>query len=124
MQQTRQKPGFLKSAPKVSRSEQLSATFPYLWSYLVWPWGINNFRIQYTAGFPTIPEAVQLACALWVSNLWYNTQRDPSLQALAVSGAITQTWQPNNPNDVGMPPQNILPLLKPYRRYVVATGQA
>jgi len=25
---------------------------------LIWPVGINNFRIQYTSGYPTIPEAV------------------------------------------------------------------
>jgi hypothetical protein len=34
---------------------------------LVWPVGINNFRIQYTAGYSTIPEGVQEACARWVS---------------------------------------------------------
>src|SRR5207249_4022583 len=26
---------------------------------LVWPVGVNNFRVQYTAGYLTIPEGVQ-----------------------------------------------------------------
>jgi hypothetical protein len=34
---------------------------------LIWPRGINNFRIQYTAGFTTIPEDVQEACAQLVA---------------------------------------------------------
>src|SRR5438270_88373 len=29
---------------------------------LIWPVGINNFRVQYSAGFTTIPESVQEAC--------------------------------------------------------------
>jgi hypothetical protein len=34
---------------------------------LIWPVGINNFRVQYTAGYPTIPEDVQEACAQLVA---------------------------------------------------------
>jgi hypothetical protein len=34
---------------------------------LIWPIGVNNFRVQYTAGFPTIPEDIQEACALLVA---------------------------------------------------------
>jgi hypothetical protein len=30
---------------------------------LIWPVGVNNFRVQYTAGYTTVPEAVQEACA-------------------------------------------------------------
>src|SRR5260370_5240523 len=47
---------------------------------LVFPVGINNFRVQYTAGYSPIPEAVQQACAQWVSMTWYATQRDPALR--------------------------------------------
>src|SRR5205085_11752814 len=39
---------------------------------LVWPVGINNLRVQYTAGYATVPEAVQEACAQWVAQLYYN----------------------------------------------------
>jgi hypothetical protein len=34
---------------------------------LIWPVGVNNFRIQYNAGYATIPEDVQEACALLVA---------------------------------------------------------
>jgi hypothetical protein len=34
---------------------------------LVWPVGVNNFRIQYTAGYSTVPEDVQEACAQLVA---------------------------------------------------------
>ena len=34
---------------------------------LIWPVGVNNFRVQYTAGFVTIPEDVQEACAQLVA---------------------------------------------------------
>src|SRR5581483_7833418 len=53
---------------------------------LIWPVGIGNFRIQYTAGYTTIPEAVQEACALWVSIAYNATFRDPALAAQSFSG--------------------------------------
>jgi hypothetical protein len=88
---------------------------------LVWPVGINNFRIQYTAGYSTIPEAVQEACAEWVSDLYWRTQRDPGLQSQRLAG-VGQSWARDAA--VGeQPPQNILPLLAPYRRYTVAANQ-
>jgi hypothetical protein len=34
---------------------------------LIFPIGVNNFRIQYTAGFSTIPEDLQEACAQLVA---------------------------------------------------------
>jgi hypothetical protein len=34
---------------------------------LIWPVGINNFRVQYNAGFDTIPEDLQEACAQLVA---------------------------------------------------------
>lgn len=46
---------------------------------LVWSPGINNFRIQYTAGYTTIPEGVQQACAEWVQYLYFESQRNPSI---------------------------------------------
>jgi hypothetical protein len=44
---------------------------------LVWPVGINNLRVQYTAGYGTVPEAVQEACAEWTAALYFQTSRDP-----------------------------------------------
>ena len=34
---------------------------------LIWPIGVNNFRVQYTAGYVTIPEDLQEACAQLVA---------------------------------------------------------
>jgi hypothetical protein len=89
---------------------------------LVWPVGVNNFRVQYTAGYATIPEAVQEACALWIADAWYLSQRDPALTNQAIHGQITQTW--NAPTDPQAPPARVARLLAPYRRHSVAAGQS
>ena len=59
---------------------------------LIWPVGIANFRVQYTAGYTTVPEAVQEACARWVALMWNLTQRDPGLAGQSVGGALAQRW--------------------------------
>jgi hypothetical protein len=46
---------------------------------LIWPVGINNFRIQYTAGFSTVPEDVQLACLQWVAALFWESKDNPAV---------------------------------------------
>jgi hypothetical protein len=89
---------------------------------LIFPVGINNFRVQYTAGYATVPEAVQEACAQWVAALYYNTQRDPALAHQAVPGVLIQTWQAER--RLGLkPPLKIAALLALYRRHTVATDQ-
>ena len=88
---------------------------------LIWPVGINNFRVQYTAGYTTIPEAVQEACAEWVSQLWYQTQHDPALRHVAASGAFSQVYDLTTQQ--GKPPQRVALLLAPYRRYTIANNQ-
>lgn len=87
---------------------------------LVWPVGVNNFRVQYTAGYSTAPEAVQEACARWVAQAWYSTQHDPSLRSLALAGTTTQSWLPPDAAD---PPSSVKALLAPYRRHSVTTNQ-
>jgi hypothetical protein len=89
---------------------------------LVWPVGINNLRIQYTAGYATVPEGVQEACARWVSLAWSMTSRDPLLTAQAVVGFVSQTWGSLTTNDY-QPPAQVAALLQPYRRHTVATNQ-
>jgi hypothetical protein len=89
---------------------------------LIWPVGINNFRIQYTAGYTTIPEAVQEACAEWVAAQFFLTGRDPALRSQRVSGAIAQEWTGLEP-DTARPPAVVARLLAPYRRYTVGTNQ-
>jgi hypothetical protein len=86
---------------------------------LIWPVGIDNFRVQYTAGHTTIPEAVQEACAEWVAIAWYQTQRDPQLiHTVTSTGGSGWVAFPNR-----QPPAQVAALLAPYRRYTVAAGQ-
>jgi hypothetical protein len=87
---------------------------------LVWPPGINNFRIQYTAGYSTVPEAVQEACARWVAYAFYLTQRDPALVSSVPTSGASSGWLPTT-ND--LPPYDVAALLAPYRRHTVATNQ-
>jgi hypothetical protein len=89
---------------------------------LIWPVGIDNFRVQYTAGYSTIPEAVQEACASWVSELYFRTKRDPSVLARTIPGQGARHW--DQVPDAADPPGYIRRLLAPYRRYTVTTNQA
>jgi hypothetical protein len=83
---------------------------------LVWPVGINNLRVQYTAGYATVPEAVQEACAKWVAAMYYECTRDPLLSnQLLTTGAAT-AW-----HDV---PAALIELLAPYRRHTIATDMS
>jgi hypothetical protein len=91
---------------------------------LVWPTGINNFRIQYTAGYGIIPEAVQEACAEWVSDLFSRTGRDPNLQSLSVQGSMTQVWGAQGSSQSMRPPMYVVRLLAPYRRATVGSDQS
>ncbi len=87
---------------------------------LIFPVGINNFRIQYTAGYSTVPEAVQEACAEWVAQLYALTIRDPALTSQNVPGVISQAWRPTV---VMGPPANVSAILAPYRRHTVGINQ-
>jgi hypothetical protein len=79
---------------------------------LIWPVGINNFRVQYTAGYATVPEDVQEACAMWVAALFYETKRDPGLKSIIVPGST-------NLQPIGDIPPYVLRLLTPYRDYKI-----
>jgi hypothetical protein len=79
---------------------------------LVWPVGVDNLRVQYSAGYNTIPESVQEACAEWVAQLYNLSLRDPAQQASSVSGnAYSYVAQ-------AAPPPAVQQLLQPYRRMV------
>lgn len=86
---------------------------------LVWPPGINNFRVQYTAGCTTIPEGVQEACALWVGVMYYETQRNPAIIMTSSAPAGGTATSTTYGTDIQSPPPHIASLLKPYRRYHV-----
>jgi hypothetical protein len=90
---------------------------------LIWPVGINNFRIQYTAGYTTIPEAIQQACAEWVCHQYWQTKRDIDLVHQALNAGTAQAWGAMG-SRLSRPPQNVQTLLAPYRRITVASGQS
>jgi hypothetical protein len=88
---------------------------------LIWPVGLNNFRVQYTAGYTTVPEGVQEATAEWVSEAYYQTLRDPQLAHSLAAGGSASGWTDDFAR--ARPPGRILALLKPYRRHTVGTNQ-
>jgi hypothetical protein len=79
---------------------------------LIWPTGVNNFRVQYTAGYTSIPDDVQEACAEWVSVLFWQTKRDPGLTRESVGGAFARGYTLAT---VPLPP-HVAALLAPYRQ--------
>jgi hypothetical protein len=89
---------------------------------LVFPVGINNFRVQYTAGYTTVPEAVQEACARWVAYAYYLCQRDPSLLHQVPNSGTTSGWGPVTSGRAS-PPADVRALLAPYRRHTAGTDQ-
>jgi hypothetical protein len=90
---------------------------------LVFPVGINNFRVQYTAGYTTVPEAVQEATARWVAYGYYLAQRDPSLLHQVPASGTTSGWGPVT-SGRSSPPADVRALLAPYRRYLIGTNQS
>jgi hypothetical protein len=88
---------------------------------LIWPVGVNNFRIQYTAGYSTVPEAVQDACAMLVAHRWFETERDPQQVTNTTSGT---SWVDDWPGkNQGMLPAKVRAMLQPYRRFSIGTDQ-
>ena len=78
--------------------------------------------MQYTAGYTTIPEAVQEACAEWVSIMFQLASRDPAIASLTLTGVSTTNYQQQMFTGK-MPPPPVAMLLAPYRRYSIGTGQ-
>jgi hypothetical protein len=83
---------------------------------LIWPVGVNNFRIQYTAGYATIPDDVQEAAAEYVSYLYYLATRDPALTHQVPSGGTTSAWGAVITGKYG-PPETVRALLSNYRHH-------
>ena len=90
---------------------------------LVFPVGINNFRVQYTAGYTTVPEAVQEATARWVAYGYYLAQRDPSLLHQVPASGTTSGWGPVT-SGRSSPPADVRALLAPYRRHTIGTNES
>jgi hypothetical protein len=89
---------------------------------LIWPLGINNFRVQYTAGYTEIPEAVQEACARLTAYQWFLTQRDPALAHQVPASGTSSGWQIAYGGS-GELPGDVRMLLAPYRRYSMSINQ-
>lgn len=75
--------------------------------------GINNFRVQYTAGYATVPDDVQEACAELVATLWKDLGRNQNRASENISGiAYSALTSPTTEY-----PKSIRTLLAPYREY-------
>jgi hypothetical protein len=85
---------------------------------LIWPVGIDNFRIQYTAGYSAVPDDVQEACTEVVVGLFKMFDHG-------------QLWQAQHANQVALTllakdellPPNVRLLLAPYRQFRVFDNQ-
>lgn len=88
--------------------------FPYSWPDKN-RMGFNaySYRVQYSAGYTTIPEAVQEAAGLWIANIWSLANRDP-----ATANTIAATTGTGY-NQVLQPPPEVISLLAPYKRRTI-----
>jgi hypothetical protein len=84
-----------------------------LWLEPVWCRGLRNYRVQYTAGYVTVPEDVGEACAELVASWFAARGRDVFLAQESITGSnsyITEATQ-------GRLPARVQALLRPYRNY-------
>lgn len=86
---------------------------------LIWPVGINNFRVQYTAGYATIPEDVQEATAELVATWFRQRDKDLSLRSESIASAYALHRFPE-----ALLPPAVRALLRPYRKHTVSTEMA
>ena len=95
---------------------------------LIFPAGVNNFRVQYTAGFATVPDDVQEACAEWVAALYNLSLRDPQIgHQVNTDGSAKGYGSLDEEVLAGRrtgPPGRVRALLAPYIRRSVNIGQS
>ena len=77
-----------------------------------WDGGLHHWRILYRAGYSSVPDDVQEACAQWVAQLFWLTKRDPGLAAESVPQVIARTTVREMPISIKL-------LLDPYRNWRV-----
>jgi hypothetical protein len=75
--------------------------------------GRNYWRVKYTAGFSSVPEAVQEACAEIAVALFWQAGRDPGLAQEQIPTVVSRTPVLNTH---GLQP-HVKKLLAPYRKY-------
>lgn len=83
----------------------------------VWTRGVNNFRVQYTAGFTLVPDDVQEATAEWVATLFKDLGRNQNLAAESSVGVFSASALAGQENK---PPRSIRTLLAGYRKHLVS----
>lgn len=82
-----------------------------------WFGGRNYWRVIYTAGFATVPEDVQQACAEWVASQFWATKRDPGILNVFTSGTGT-SYQGKPGTGAGIP-DGIRSTIEQYRKPIV-----
>jgi len=87
---------------------------------LIWPPGINNFRVQYTSGYATVPEDVQEACAELVASWYVQLGRDLTLSTEDTAKTYHYTAEASN----GKLPSRVRGLLAPHRAHKIIEGQS
>jgi len=58
-----------------------------------WP-AEREYRVTYTAGYATVPEDVQEACAQWVAGLFWETKDNPAAYPLLPTPAVARLLDP------------------------------
>jgi hypothetical protein len=79
----------------------------------LWYGGHNYWRIIYTAGYSSVPEAVQEACAEMTMAFFWQAKRDPALTQEQIVGSVSRS---SVLTTKGVSP-SVLNLLAPYKRY-------
>ncbi len=77
-----------------------------------WEGGVHYWRVIHRAGFNTVPDDVQEACAQWVAQLFWLTKRDPGIASESIPGALSRVVLRELPTSVKL-------LLDPYRNWRV-----
>ncbi len=77
---------------------------------LVWSGGAGFWRVIYTAGWSTVPEDVQEACAEWVAMLFWQTKRDPG----SIMRRTADVTEQQGKMEAEIP-ANVRLLIRPYR---------
>ncbi len=67
---------------------EIDASRGMLYRECGWGEGVLNYRVIYTAGYSTIPEDVQEACAQWVAALYWETKENPAVYPDLPSSSI------------------------------------
>jgi hypothetical protein len=86
---------------------------------LIWPSGINNFRVQYTAGFASIPDDVQEAAAELTASLFKELGRNQNLEHETIAGYAYTALN----HGAAWLPRGVRVLLANYRNHRVLNAQ-